>query len=100
VSKGKYAVNKNGILAQNVFYKLAAQTRGAVWDQFEIMGGLKSMDKWRLAELAQKDRVHFTHSGYNLLGDLFYNAFISAKNKCAALETDSIQKNNPINNRN
>jgi len=100
VSKGKYAVNKNGILAQGVFYKLAAQTGGAVWDQFAIMGGLKSMDKWRLAELAQKDRVHFTHSGYNLLGDLFYNAFINAKNKCAALGTDSIQKNKLINNRN
>ena len=90
VSKGKYAVNKNGILAQRVFYKLAAQTGGAVWDQFEIMGGLKSMDKWRLAGLAQKDRVHFTHSGYNLLGDLFYNAFLNAKNKCAAFGTAGV----------
>lgn len=96
VSKGKYCVNNNGPLAWSVFYKLAAQTAGAVWDQFEIMGGLKSMDKWRIAGLAQKDRVHFTHTGYNLLGDLFYNAFIHAKNKCVLFETELLQKNNKI----
>jgi hypothetical protein len=43
----RYAVNTNGPLARDVFYRLAALTDGAVWDQFEIMGGLKSMEKWQ-----------------------------------------------------
>ena len=62
-------------------FKLAEATQGAVWDQFNIMGGLGSMAKWQAKGLAQKDRVHFTVSGYNLIGDLFYNAFIKKNNK-------------------
>ena len=77
ISRGKYAVNKRGPIAQQQFYKLAAMTGGAVWDQFEIMGGLRSMDKWKNANLAKIDRIHFTNQGYNLLGDLFFNAFIN-----------------------
>ncbi|MBR1835540.1 MAG: hypothetical protein IJ785_08590 [Bacteroidales bacterium] len=70
----RYAVNTNGPLARDVFYRLAELTGGAVWDQFEIMGGLKSMEKWQKAGLAQKDKVHFTRAGYRLMGDLFFNA--------------------------
>jgi len=46
------------------------------------MGGAKSMAKWYTAKLAQKDRVHFTKAGYQLMGELFFNAFLDAKNKC------------------
>lgn len=81
IARGKYAVNKNGATARKVFYNLAELTAGGVWDQFDIMGGLKSMEKWRVAKLAQYDRVHFTIAGYNLIGDLFYNAFMQAKDK-------------------
>ncbi len=81
IGRGKYAVNKNGLAVQKVFHKLAAATAGAVWDQFEIMGGLKSMAQWHTHKLAQRDKVHFTTDGYNLLGDLFFNAFIDAKLK-------------------
>lgn len=79
----KYAVNRNGLLARDVCYRLAAETGGAVWDQFEIMGGLKSMEKWQKAGLAQRDKVHFTRAGYLLLGDLFYDAFICMVNQNA-----------------
>ncbi|MBO4504083.1 MAG: hypothetical protein J5730_04670 [Bacteroidales bacterium] len=74
--KGKYYVNKTGPAVAEVMYRLADLTGGAVWDQFAIMGGLKSMETWRKKGHAQKDRVHFTASGYNLIGDLFYEAFI------------------------
>ena len=74
----KYSVNANGQLAREVFYRLAHDVDGAVWDQFEIMGGLKSMDKWRLAKLGRPDRVHFTAAGYQLLGDLFSEALLKA----------------------
>ena len=78
VKRGVYRVNRNGLLAREVFYRLAAETGGAVWDQFEIMGGLESMDKWRLDKLAQNDRIHFTRAGYELLGDMFCEAFFKA----------------------
>ena len=76
--KRRYEVNRNGLLAREVFYRLADDYDGAVWDQFEIMGGLKSMDTWYKEGLAQKDRVHFTNAGYKLIGDLFSNALFDA----------------------
>ena len=76
-----YKVNPNGALARDVFYRLAADTDGAVWDQFEVMGGLKSMEKWQKAGLAQKDKVHFTLAGYQLVGTLFYQALDDARKK-------------------
>jgi len=72
----KYQVNKNALSVRKVMYELAEETGGAVFDQFEIMGGLHSMDKWRLAKLAQNDRVHFTKTGYELMGKLLFNAII------------------------
>ena len=62
-------------------YSLAKQTRGAVFDQFEIMGGMTSMYKWYTHKLAKYDRVHFTNEGYVLMGNLFYNAFLHAMKK-------------------
>lgn len=69
-----YHVNTNGLLVQEVCYRLATATHGAVWDQFEIMGGLKSMQLWQNAGLAKSDKVHFTHAGYQLLGDMLFQA--------------------------
>lgn len=76
IAKNKYSVNRNGLIARDVFYRLAEMNQGGVWDLFELMGGLESMRKWELAGLAKKDKIHFTQSGYELLGDLLYNALI------------------------
>ena len=76
----RYEVNANGPLAREVFLRVAKETGGGVWDQFEIMGGLRSMDKWYKAHLAQRDRVHFTGDGYRLLGNLFSEALFEAYN--------------------
>ena len=81
VSRRNSVVNKNNLQVREVFYRLADLTQGAVWDQFDIMGGLKSMDKWRQSGYAQTDRIHFTVKGYKLLGDLFFNAFVDAHDK-------------------
>ena len=72
-----YKVNSNGRIVEEAVMELGKQHNAAVWDQFDIMGGLGSMQDWENAELAQKDKVHFTSSGYRLIGDLLYNAFIS-----------------------
>ncbi len=74
----RYSVNTNGELAREVFYRLAREVDGAVWDQFEVMGGLRSMDKWRINKLAQTDRVHFTAAGYRQVGNLFADALLKA----------------------
>lgn len=80
VSRRRSAANSNALQVQQVMYDLARETKGAVWDQFEIMGGLRSITKWRDAKLAQRDRVHFTAQGYTLLGDMLSNALFEAVN--------------------
>lgn len=72
--KKSYEVNTNGVLAREAFLRIGKQTGGAVWDQFTVMGGLKSMDAWYENQLAQRDRIHFTRKGYELIGDLLTNA--------------------------
>ena len=74
--KNIYQVNSNGLVAQEAFMEMGKKYNAAVWDQFNIMGGLKSMEEWEKADLAKKDKVHFTNEGYRLLGDLLYNALM------------------------
>jgi lysophospholipase L1-like esterase len=70
----KYEVNKNALVVRRIMYELADEVGGAVFDQFEIMGGLRSMEKWIAAKLAKNDHVHFTTEGYELMGKLLFNA--------------------------
>jgi lysophospholipase L1-like esterase len=66
----------NGLVVKDAFFKLAEENQGGVWDLFSIMGGVKSMQTWQAKGLAQSDKVHFTRPGYELLGNLLYNALI------------------------
>ena len=59
---------------------LAEKHDGLFWDLCSIMGGLESMKKWEEEGLSQKDKVHFTKRGYNLVGNLFFDAFLRAYN--------------------
>ncbi|MBP7102007.1 MAG: hypothetical protein KBA86_02045 [Bacteroidales bacterium] len=74
--KRRYYNNTNGLLAKEAFYQLAEKYNAGIWDLFTIMGGLTSMKKWEEKNLAQRDKIHFTVKGYQLLGDLFYNALM------------------------
>jgi lysophospholipase L1-like esterase len=76
VSKKKYEVNPNGLVTEQAFLELGQQHNAAVWDFFDIMGGLKSMARWEKEGYAQKDKIHFTNVGYSLIGDLLYNALM------------------------
>lgn len=73
-SRKRYSVNMNGLQVRDAFFRIAEATGGAVWDQFSVMGGLRSMDIWYQKGLAQRDRIHFTRSGYELVGDMLSNA--------------------------
>lgn len=75
--KIRYEVNTNGKIVEEAFIEMGKKYNAAVWNQFDIMGGLKSMQDWENIRLAKKDKVHFTNEGYRLLGDLFYNALIT-----------------------
>lgn len=74
------APNLNTLAAREVLFRLAQKHNAAVWDLFEVMGGLRSFAYWQQAKLAKRDKVHFNHSGYTLLGDLFFDALIEAYN--------------------
>ena len=75
--KTRYEVNLNGEIVEEAFMELGKKYNAAVWNQFDIMGGLESMQDWEEAGLAKKDKVHFTNEGYRLMGDLLYNALIT-----------------------
>ena len=75
--KKRYEVNRNGLIVEEAFMEMGQEYNAAVWNQFDIMGGLKSMQDWEKAGLAKKDKIHFTNEGYRLLGDLLYNALIT-----------------------
>ena len=77
VRRRVYAVNRNGLEAQEAFFRLCCDCGGGFWDMFDIMGGLESMKKWEEAGLAKRDKIHFTDEGYAILGDLLYNALMA-----------------------
>lgn len=72
----KYA-NKNTRLVRSVIYRLAEKYDAAVWDFYEIMGGLGSSMKWYKSGLMPYDRIHFTKEGYLIKGNLFIRAFLT-----------------------
>lgn len=74
----KKKVNRNAIRVCESMRKLAQEADAAVWDLFEIMGGLESIRAWEQAGLAKKDRVHLTQKGYVLQADLMSHALYRA----------------------
>lgn len=72
-------------LTQRAFYELATEYNGAVFDIFAIQGGSHSTDRWVAAGLQQRDHVHFSAAGYNLLGNLFFNAFLRSYKEAAEM---------------
>lgn len=74
---GKYP-NKNTSIARDAIEKLAEIHGCAVWDFYNIMGGYNSIKLWNKEELTAEDKLHFSKKGYELQGDLFFNALLGA----------------------
>lgn len=72
--KKTYVNNPNGALVKTLMHSLAKRYDAAVWDLFDVMGGLKSVFTWEKEGLCKKDKIHFTNEGYMILGDMLYNA--------------------------
>ncbi len=69
-------VNRNTEEVKKVIEQMAAKYNCGVWDFYTIMGGLNSINAWQQFNLAKRDGIHFTVSGYILIGDLFFDAFL------------------------
>ncbi|MFQ3597102.1 MAG: GDSL-type esterase/lipase family protein [Chloroherpetonaceae bacterium] len=74
--KRRWAQNRNTPIARDALIRLAKRHNAAVWDLFNVMGGLGSFKQWHNAKLAKKDRVHFNRQGYRLIGKLMFDALI------------------------
>ena len=62
--------------------KNTAQNTGCAYlDMYSVLGGKGSSDKLFSNSLMQPDRVHLTAKGYQLQGDLLYNALWNALEK-------------------
>ncbi len=69
----------------------AAATGSAFWDLRAKMGGKGAMREWVLAGMAKGDYVHFTGTGYRMIGDAVfrdlmgqYDVFLKARESVAA----------------
>ncbi len=70
--------NQNVFRVVKAMQNLAQENNAAVWDLFEIMGGIGSIKLWEKTGLAKSDKVHFTTKGYQLQSELFFEAFQKA----------------------
>ena len=68
--------NTNTPQVCQAMYELAREYDGAVFDVFSMMGGLRSSHAWVQAKMLRPDHIHFTREGYELWGDLLYNAIV------------------------
>lgn len=75
--KRRYA-NKNAFEVRNTMKKLSAKYDAAVWDMFGLMGGIGSIRTWEYKGYAKRDRIHLTREGYQLMGDLLFNAILKS----------------------
>lgn len=50
------------------------------WDLYAAGGGKHNADAWKKAGLMQSDGIHFTRAGYDLQGQLLFQALVKAYN--------------------
>jgi hypothetical protein len=65
---------KAGEPFSDMIHRIAADTKCAVYDWYWISGGQGSMEDWVKSGLAQPDYVHLAVKGYELKGNLFFDA--------------------------
>ena len=77
--------------------EIAAQRRCAFWDWRRRMGGEGSKRRWVMAGLAQVDYVHFTSTGYQVIGNTLcadlmdlYNVFVSDQKQAKVTDEQKI----------
>ncbi len=66
---------------QSQLLQFADKNNLASWDLYTIAGGKHSADRWKKNKLLQSDGVHSTRVGYELQGNLLYQALIKGYNE-------------------
>ena len=75
---------RENLSIRNRILRLAKYHNCAVWDFFNVMGGLGSVNDWYKSGLCSRDYLHFNEKGYHLQGELFYEAISEAYNDYTA----------------
>ena len=76
-----YQVNPRTETTVNTIRRFADDNGLAVWDMYHILGGRRrACLNWWESGLMRPDHVHFLAPGYELQGQLFYQALIKAYN--------------------
>lgn len=70
--------NSNTASIRDALYELSTEESVALWDLYEAMGGKNAIAAWQKEDLARGDLIHFTIPGYELQGDLLYQALMRA----------------------
>ncbi|MBL0017520.1 MAG: hypothetical protein IPP17_14070 [Bacteroidetes bacterium] len=83
--------NRNAEKVRASMLKLAKKHNAAVWDLYEVMGGLGSIKDWIAAGLANSDKIHLLKPGYELVADLMFNALMQAYDQHLKI----VYQNNP-----
>jgi lysophospholipase L1-like esterase len=86
--KRKYP-NKRVFKAREVMINLAKKYHAGLWDLFEVMGGLNSIKFWEENEYAKADKIHFTDRGYQLIGNLMFQALMNDYDKYLKLVNEN-----------
>jgi len=71
-------LNRNTLKAERVSKRVAMENGCAIWNLFEVMGGLNSIVYWHRSGMAGRDRLHYTKRGYQFQGDLLFDAFLKS----------------------
>jgi lysophospholipase L1-like esterase len=79
--KHKTRRNPGVKIVQNKIIETANQNHLPYWDLYEVGGGNHSADRWKKKDLLQADGIHFTKKGYELQGELLYEALIKGYNE-------------------
>ena len=80
--KGRYVrkPNPNAERVRDQIVQAAGRHGLPVWDFYAVAGGDGAMERWYRAGLAGADRIHLSHDGYRLQGDLLCDALVKAYN--------------------
>ena len=71
---GVASVNQRILIISGILREESLKHGFAVWDLYETMGGEGCMLEWKKAGLVNEDHVHYLRKGYNLQGELLFEA--------------------------
>ena len=75
--KASYSVNQNVAEVRNLIMDYGSANGIPVYDWYAAAGGAGSSDKWINAGLFSHDRIHCSVNGYEVAGQMFYDALMN-----------------------